>query len=127
MYELARSIFGPTMELIIIYEDEKRKNTIANMYSTGVMSLRTPAVEGLHFAEVKCAAGHKLLYVNREGIVKNDQEVCRFCFESLKGEAFLYCYQCSLTYCNMCYEDFRSKRACLVDDGKDPIQEISKP
>lgn len=44
MYELARSIFGPTMELIIIYEDDKRKNTIANMYSTGLMSIRTPAV-----------------------------------------------------------------------------------
>lgn len=27
----------------------------------------------------------------------------------------------------MCYEDFRAKRACLVDDGKDPIQEITKP
>jgi hypothetical protein len=35
LYELERCVFGPTMELIMIYEDYFRKDISAKMFSTG--------------------------------------------------------------------------------------------
>lgn len=39
IYELSRSIFGPTIELMNIYEDYYREGEI-KMYSTGIVSMR---------------------------------------------------------------------------------------
>jgi hypothetical protein len=48
LYELSRSIFGPTMELIIIYEDHYRQDLKAKMYPTGrVYSLNTQSLRGI--------------------------------------------------------------------------------
>lgn len=51
IYELSRSIFGPTIELMNIYEDYYRSSEI-QMYSTGIVSERdTKPFEGINFTE----------------------------------------------------------------------------
>jgi hypothetical protein len=34
-YELDRSIFGPTIELMLEYEDKNKQDSIAKLYATG--------------------------------------------------------------------------------------------
>ena len=63
IYELSRSIFGPTIELMNIYEDNYRSSEI-RMYSTGIVSLRdTKKFEGIKFTDKECYANHKLIHI----------------------------------------------------------------
>jgi alkyl hydroperoxide reductase subunit AhpC len=51
--------------------------------------------------------------------------MCRFCFDPLyDNESFLYCYLCTLTYCNDCYEKFKNNNMKIIGNSKDPVTEI---
>lgn len=90
--------------MIIVYEDNKRKDIVASTFSVGVLSRRTEPIRGVSFTDLNCPSKHRLLLIEAENIVPKSLEMCRFCFESLNKKGFLYCYQCTLTYCGRCYE-----------------------
>ena len=49
LYNLSRSIFGPTIELLIIYEGERRMDNASRMYSIRKVTRRTDPLKGIDF------------------------------------------------------------------------------
>jgi len=68
------------MEMIIVYEDNTRKDIVSNTYSVGKVSKRTDPIQGVSFTDLDCPSKHKLLYIEAQGIIPENLEMCRFCF-----------------------------------------------
>jgi hypothetical protein len=117
-------VFGPTMELIMIYEDFFRKDISAKMFSTGRLLKWNgrSRLKGIELTSIECPSHHKLLLIAENVFSTMKELFCRFCFKSIGLPLnYLYCYSCSITYCNECSEMFSKQDQQVKKSFRRPI------
>lgn len=119
LYELVRNILGPTMELIILYQDEedeaeKEQHRVERMFPQGRVRRRNRTVDGIEVSTrcvkysviQKCSVKeHELYEVSQKALDSGESIVCSMCSNevfSKNDRLCLYCHKCSFVYCLNC-------------------------
>lgn len=106
IYEFERSIFGPTIELILEYEDEHSKDDFAQLFARGRVrrSGRSFPKYFIKHSQVSCPSGHFCLEMTGNMFNNNDDQfVCDCCSAQTSFDGtYFHCYKCSLLFCSSC-------------------------
>lgn len=106
IYEYERSIFGPTIELILEYEDAHQTDDCAQLFARGRVrpSGRSFPKYFIKHSQVKCPSGHFCLEMTGNMFNNNNHEFgCDCCSNQTNFDGtYFHCYKCSLLFCSSC-------------------------
>lgn len=94
------------------------------MFSTGklVKWNGRGRLKGIELTNIECPSHHKLLMISENVFSSMKELYCRFCFRSITLPLnYLYCYNCSITYCEECSEMFSKQDQQVKKNFRKPI------
>lgn len=126
LYNLSRSIFGPTIELVITYEAQRMLDAPARMHSLGRVTRRTDPIPGIDFTEMFCPSRHRLLKIQRQrNHLEIGDELCRHCFQLVRSQLLLLCHQCNMFYCENCMYEFERRGIKFIRNESSVVRTLT--